>query len=266
MSARGTALLPVGAGLVDNPVISAGEGSSVAYLHGPWGQEWLGYLDDLAEKYHVVAPAHPGSEEPKDLAALDNLWELVPYYDELFDNLGFGKVTLIGHSFGGMIAAEYAAAHPDRVEKLVLIDSMGLWLPDNPVADFVTASTDDVRNRIWADPDGAEASAQFALPSEPAAATAEMVRRFMAVGSAAHFAYPIPDRGLGKRLRRIKAETLVIWGREDKMVDPEYAAVFASEIARCKVEMVDGAAHYPHVEQRRTVSELTLDFLSGVDK
>jgi pimeloyl-ACP methyl ester carboxylesterase len=55
---------------------------------------------------------------------------LLLYYDDLFDRLGLDRVDLVGHSFGGMVAAEYAATFRDRVGKLVLIDAMGLWRDD----------------------------------------------------------------------------------------------------------------------------------------
>jgi len=127
-------------GFAANPVIIKGEGAPVVYFHGPFGQEWDGFLDDLAAYRRVYAPAHAGAEQTEDLDQLDGLSDLVLYYDDLFDRLGLDRIDLIGHSFGGMVAAEYAATFRDRVRQLVLIDAMGLWRDDAPVADHLLVS------------------------------------------------------------------------------------------------------------------------------
>ena len=69
----------------------------------------------MAARHTVFAPAHPGAVEPNDLHQLDNLWDLMLYYDDVLAALGLDQVDLIGHSFGGMVAAELAASFPQRV-------------------------------------------------------------------------------------------------------------------------------------------------------
>ena len=120
-----------------NPVLIKGKGAPVVFLHGLLGQEWDPCLDTLSENRCVYAPAHAGSDEPDELRNLDSIYDLVIYYDDLFRKLGLGQIDLVGHSFGGMVAAEIAAAYPDRVRKLVLIDSLGLWRDDAPVEDYL---------------------------------------------------------------------------------------------------------------------------------
>src|SRR4051812_30359704 len=110
-----TRSVQLGGELAPNPVIASGDGSPVVYLHGAFGQEWPGFLDDLAAEHRVYAPAHPGIEDPQDLARLDGFHDLVVYYDELLDALGVEEVDLVGHSFGGMVAAELAATLTRRV-------------------------------------------------------------------------------------------------------------------------------------------------------
>src|SRR5258706_15457907 len=86
-------------GFAANPVLVKGEGAPVVYLHGPFGQEWDGFLDDLATHRRVYAPAHAGSEETDDLEHLDGLSELILYYDDLFDRLVLDRTDLRGTSF-----------------------------------------------------------------------------------------------------------------------------------------------------------------------
>jgi pimeloyl-ACP methyl ester carboxylesterase len=246
-----------------NPVIADGEGSPVVFLHGPFGQEWPGLLDDLAARHRVFAPAQPGIEDPKDLARLDSFWDLVLYYDELLDALGLGQVDLIGHSFGGMVAAEFAATLAHRVRKLVLIDPMGLWRDDAPVEDHLLASPERRLELLYRDPTVPEIAERLAMPEELAAGQAKTLREFASLGASSHFIHPIPERGLHKRMHRIRAQTLVLWGAEDRLVPPVYGEDFAVRIAGATLELVPEAGHYPYLEQRDAVSRRILEFLAA---
>ena len=75
------------------------------------------------------------------------------------------------------------------------------------------------------------------------------------------FVWPIPDKGLKKRIHRIQAPTLIIWGRQDGIVPPVYADEFASRITNARVELIDRAGHLPQMEQLEIVSKLVSDFL-----
>ena len=210
----------------------------------------------------MYAPAHAGADETEDLDQLDGLSDLVLYYDDLFDRLGLDRVDLIGHSFGGMVAAEYAATFRDRVGKLVLIDAMGLWHDDAPVADHLLVSPQNLVKLLFHDPSKPEVAAKLAMPSDRDAMDAAIVNRFGALASTSHFIHPIPERGLKRRLRRIKAETLVLWGAQDALVPPSYAAEFAALIPNARVEMIQAAGHVPQIEQRRLVSDHLAKFLT----
>jgi pimeloyl-ACP methyl ester carboxylesterase len=75
------------------------------------------------------------------------------------------------------------------------------------------------------------------------------------------FVWPIPDKGLKKRIHRIAAPTLLVWGKQDRLVPPVYAEAFASRIANARVELVDRAGHIPQLEQFAQVSEAIQAFL-----
>jgi len=245
-------------------VIIKGEGAPVIYLHGPFGQEWDGFLDDLAAHRRVYAPAHAGAEETEDLEQLDGLPDLILYYDDLFDRLGLERVDLIGHSFGGMVAAEYAATFRDRVRKLVLIDAMGLWARRRSGRRPSAGSPQKLVKLLFHDPSKPEVAAKIAIPVEREAMDAAIVNRFGALASTSHFIHPIPERCLKRRLRRIKAETLVLWGAQDALVPPSYAAEFAALIPNARVEMIQKAGHVPQIEQRKIVSEHLARFFTDL--
>jgi pimeloyl-ACP methyl ester carboxylesterase len=250
-------------GFAANAVLTAGAGPPVVYLHGPFGQEPLsGFLADLTGDHQVWAPAHPGGEDPADLERLDHLYDLLLYYDDLFEALELETFDLVGHSFGAMVAAELAAGFRHRVQRLVLLAPLGLWRDDAPVADYVVLPHEEQRALLFHDPASPAAQAAFVPPLGPSDDGPEAaVRRLTAIASTSHFVWPIPERGLAKRLRRIEAPTLLVWGRQDAVVDVAYAADFAASIDNASVRVVDGAGHYPHVEEREQVAEATLAFL-----
>ena len=83
----------------------------------------------------------------------------------------------------------------------------------------------------------------------------------MGMASILQFIWPLPDKGLSRRLYRLKAETLVVWGRQDRLVDPVYGEEFASAISNARLELIDGAGHLPQIEQGGQVFKVVTDFL-----
>ena len=171
------------------------------------------------------------------------------------------KVTLVGHSFGGMVAAEFAAYYPERVSKLVLMDAMGLWIDEQPVADIHTVGPAKVPALMFADAAG-EAAQEVMKPASPAQAGEFMLRTQLAHASAIHFYWPIPDRDLARRLYRIQSPTLLLWGAEDRVTPPVYAETFAAGIAGpTTIKLIEGAAHFPHIEQTSAVIDAVVAFV-----
>ncbi|WP_433948330.1 alpha/beta fold hydrolase [Brevundimonas diminuta] len=245
-----------------NPVLTKGDGPPVVFLHGAFGQEWNPLLDDLSKSYTVYAPAHPGSIDAGDLTTLHSFWELVLYYDDLFTALGLEQFDLIGHSFGGMAAAEYAATYPGRVRRLILIDAMGLWSYDHPVEDHLLASEETRRALLYHDQANPGVVERLAVSSDPEKALDAFIAQYQALAGSAHFIHPIPERGLDHRLRRIAAKTLVVWGTEDRLTPIHYADAFQAGIPDAKVVRIADAGHVPFVEQRGQVSPAVEAFLT----
>ena len=131
-----------------------GEGPNLLFLHGAGGYTgWTPFLDALAESFHVYAPAHPGVAGTTGLEYLDDLWDLVIFYEELMEELGLGRSHVLGHSYGGMLAAELAAHRADRVDRLALVAPLGLWLDEAPVADFFMLTPTERDPLLWHDPE-----------------------------------------------------------------------------------------------------------------
>lgn len=239
-------------------VYVAGAGDPVVYFHGAGGHAWTRLHDRLSGRFALHAPMHPGWDDMRDLDQFDTVADLVLYYTDIFDALGIERAALVGHSVGGMVAAEIAAMRPDRVSRVALIAPWGLWSDDQPVADIWSQSPGDLAALLWHDPDG-EVARAHAPVMEPEA----LLQGYLAGAAAAHFTWPIPDRGLRRRLHRVSAPVLLLWGRQDRVVPASYAADFAERLPDCRTVLLDEAGHNVHLEQADAVADAITEHISA---
>jgi pimeloyl-ACP methyl ester carboxylesterase len=250
---------------IDTEVEIAGNGPPLVYLHGPWG---IGpdraFVARLAGTHTVYAPRHPGTStgDSEAVHALDSWLDLVVYYGELFDRLGLAAPALIGHSFGGLVAAEVAAAAPRSVGRLVLIDPVGLWRDDLPVRNWMVLRDTERRASLFADPGSAAAARFFDVPQDAAQRVEVLAQLIWAQACTGKLVWPIPDRGFKQRAHRIAAPTLIIWGKADRIIAPDYAQEFATRIAGARVALIEAAGHLPQLEQPDAVAQAIQTFLA----
>ena len=249
-------------GKVRMRVLSEGAGPALVFFHGPWGLTWDPFLSELARAFTVYAPEHPGTTPgaPDDIYHLDGLWDLVLCYDELLTALKLDEAVLVGHSFGGMVACEVAAAVPRRARRLALIDPIGFWRDSERVVNWMALNPVELPAYIFRDPSGEAARHLFGPAEPPEAVAAARVRLMWAMGATGKFIWPIPDKGLKKRIHRVSAPTLLVWGKEDRLVPPVYADEFSRRIPSARVQTVDGAGHAPHLEQPERVARMIHEF------
>jgi len=240
-----------------------GAGPALLFLHGPWGLTWDPFLDALAEQFTVYAPEHPGTSpgDPDAIHAVDSLWDLVLCYDELLEALGLDALAVVGHSFGAMMACEVAALRSSRIRRLALLDPIGLWRDDAPVINWMLLSPAEMAAHVFAAPDGAAARAMFAVPEDPEEGALARTRLTWAMGATGKFIWPIPDKGLKKRIHRVGAPALLVWGEADRLVPRAYAKEFAGRLREARVEVVAGAGHAPHLEQPEATARVVAAFL-----
>jgi pimeloyl-ACP methyl ester carboxylesterase len=162
-----------------------------------------------------------------------------------------------------MVAAEIAASYPQRISTLVLLCPIGLWRDDHPVKNWMIIPMEEVATAAFYDPNGPIAKQLLTLPEEEKAQQDAQIRLTWALACTGKFVWPIPDKGLKKRIHRIKSSTLLVWGQSDKLVPPIYAQEFANRIASSRIELIDQAAHVPQLEQLGKVSALVRDFITA---
>ena len=234
-------LVSIRDGAVSFRVRSAGRGPHVVYLHSfHEGSGWSPFLDRLAARYTVHAPLHPGVAGSAGLETLEDVFDLTLAYEELLDALGIGTVSLVGHFFGGMVAAELAAVFPERVGRLVLVSPLGLWRDDAPSEDLLILPREDLPAVLFRDPASEAARRWAAGPAreeENLAAQIESIQRRAAM---AKFVWPIPDKGIKKRLHRISAPTLVLWGDADHANPVVYAEEWQRRVKGAALSLLPG--------------------------
>jgi pimeloyl-ACP methyl ester carboxylesterase len=251
-------------------VFEAGSGDPVVYLHAGGGVTADDPLvEALAERFHVVAPVHPGFVDPDEVEEIRDVHDLALYHDELFEALGLDAVAVIGHSFGGMVAAELAAHVPHRVSKLVLAAPVGLWNDDYPMADMFTAFPFEINDLLWADPSSGEAQQAMATMAKEFSElkvddpmVAMLQRVLPGLITIGKYMWPLPDKGLSRRLRRIKAPTLVVWGEKDKLNPSRYADDFVAGIPDARTAFIPEAGHMLPFERTEEFVRLVDEFFS----
>jgi pimeloyl-ACP methyl ester carboxylesterase len=253
-------------GRIDTEVEISGHGPPLVYLHGPWGiAPDRAFVAGLAAANTVYAPKFPGCSrgDHEAIHAIDSWLDLVVYHGELFDALDLAAPALIGHSFGGLVAAEIAAAAPKSLRCLALIDPVGLWRDDHPVQNWMILPSKARRSFLFADADGEVAKRFFDAPAGAAERVETQAQFIWSQACTGKFVWPIADRGFAKHGHRIAVPTLIVWGDTDRIIAPAYAQEFAKQIPGARIEMIARAGHLPQLEQPDAVLKMLAAFLAG---
>ena len=242
----------------------AGQGEPLLFLHGANGlRGGESFLTALAQQFTVYAPAHPGFETSTGIEHIDDMLDMVVYYNDLLDALRLEAVHVVGHALGGMIGAELAALSPHRIRKLVLANAMGLWLDDHPMADLFAMTPEQLAIALWHDPQTDVARALMAIPQDEQAQLEAYLARMQHLSTAGKFLWPLPDKGLKKRLHRIHAPTLILWGQADGLAPVIYAEAFQQHIADARVTIMPRCGHMPMYEDPTGFVSAVAGFLRG---
>jgi len=254
-------------GTLDLTVNIAGKGKPLVFLHSAGGFYWDDFLDGLADHYKIYAPYFPGTApgKPEEIDQLDNLWDTILAYDDMLDALKLRKVKLMGHSFGGLLAAELAAQRPKMIEKLVLIAPIGLWREDAPysTADWTMLDYDGIMDVLFHDPNGPRVQRRMARPNDESEAALWDRDFIWTIGCTGKVIWPIPDKGLKKRIHRVKLPSLVVWGENDKLIPPVYAEEFCNSLPDAEILMLPKCGHEPPLEQTEVLGDQVSRFLAS---
>jgi len=247
-------------GKINMRVRIAGSGPALVYFHPAGGLYWDEFLDNLAQTHTVYAPELPGTT-PGDPYAIHNVetyTDLLLIYEEVLRKLGVNNAVAVGQSMGGMIACDLAAYFPTMFSKLVGLAPSGLWRDDAPIgiADLYIAPPPTIPSFLFKHPEAPAAQAMFAMPHDPELIPTIVGLAVWTLGCAGKFMWPFPDHGLRSRLHRISIPTLILWGKDDRVMPVAYAEDFKAGISNCEVRIYDDCGHVLEIEK---VNEATAD-------
>jgi pimeloyl-ACP methyl ester carboxylesterase len=240
-------------------VLTAGDGPPMLFLHGgDYFDQHQEFFDKLARHWRVAVPRHPGfgnSERPDHFRTVHDLAYL---YLDLIERLDFGKVTLTGSSFGGWIALEMCVRCLERVDRLVLVDSVGVKFggrEERDIADIYALPSEEVLRRTFFDP--ARMAPDYARLSDDEVTAVARDRQATALYGWRPYMH---DPGLRQWLHRVRVPALVIWGENDGIVTPDYGRRLWSSLPNARFEAIPEAGHYPQIERPAEVVDAIVRF------
>jgi pimeloyl-ACP methyl ester carboxylesterase len=254
-----------------------GEGPLVLLIHGMAGSAttWKQVMPALSERFTVLAPDLLGHGDSEKSKGDYSLGAMASTLRDLIVALGYKRATVVGQSYGGGIALQFAYQYPERCERLVLVNAGGLGSEVNPVLRLLTmpgsaalllvATAPPVRRII-------EMIGRIALRKKLETATVipELWRSYTSLGNVeARRAFLRTLRAvIDRRGQAVSAHdklhlaagmpTLIIWGEEDGIIPVEHAHAAHALIRGSWLEIIEGVGHYPHCEAPdRFVTALT---------
>ena len=247
-------------GDIELEVIRRGAGRPVLLLHGMQNVDPRArFLDLLGGRAEIIAPSHPGFGRSVRPADFDTVYDLVHLYLDVLEALPYERVTLMGLSFGGWLAAEIAVQCCHRVDRLVLVDAFGIKISERATPDILdvfNTTPQEVQRRSWHDPGKW-------VPDFNAMSDDELVvhaRNWEALCLYGWHPYMYNPR-LKRWLHRITRPSLVLWGASDGIVTPSVGRAYSALIPGARFELIAEAGHHPEIEQPEAFVDRVAAFL-----
>lgn len=260
--------------------VKAGQGPAVLLLHGLGCDHttWGPVIDTLAKRYTVIAPdllGHGLSDKPR---ADYSVGGYANGMRDLLTVLGVDKVTVIGHSFGGGVAMQFAYQFPERTERMMLVSSGGLGAEVSPgiraittpgfhqVMGFLTlpgirhAGVAGLRTL-------ARTSWKITRDLDEVADIFDSFKDPHARAAIRHVVRAVVDwRGqivtMADRAYLTEAMPMaVVWGRDDKVIPVRHASNAAALAPKARVEVIANAGHFPHKDHPQRFARIVHEWI-----
>lgn len=262
--------------------VDSGTGPVVLFIHGILGsqKQWAHLVDKMDDEHRVLVPDLFGHGDSAKPVGDYSLSAHAATMRDLLDHLGIERVTLVGHSLGGGIAMQFFYLFPERVERLVLVASGGLGREVNPILRSATlplaeqvlsvAASTHVLSRLetlgkgaarvgWRP--GADLSAIW--HGFTSLGDGESRRAFLATTRA------VIDLG-GQSISAhdylesvLPIPTMIVWGSKDRMIPAWHALSAQRSLPHCRVELFEGAGHFPHLDDPERFTRLLREFIAS---
>lgn len=237
---------------------SGAKGETLLLLHGLFGalSNFEGIIERFSGRYNVVVPILPIYEMPIFEVSVMGL---VDFVTKFVSYKGYEKVHLLGNSLGGHIALLYVLAHPERIGSVTLTGSSGLFESAFGTAFPKRGDYEYIKNKT--------ADTFY----NPAVASKELVDEVFGIVNDRNKAIRVVAtaksavrHNLGDKLHKIKAPTLLIWGKQDAVTPPFVGEKFHELIENSRLYFLDECGHAPMMEKPEEFNTILEDFLKEV--
>ena len=239
----------------DFEYIDEGSGEKLILLHGLFGalSNWVGVVNRFSQDYNVIIPLLPIYTMPIREAGLEGL---TAFLDEFLKFKELDRFTLMGNSLGGHVALIYTLQHPEKVEKLILTGSSGLFENSMGGSFQKRGSYDFVREKVgytFYDP----ATATDELINEVFETTKSIPKclRIVSIAKSAQ------RNNMAEEIKAIQTPTLLIWGLNDTITPPFVGHEFNRLIPNSELKFIDKCCHAPMMEHPEKFNDIVEQFL-----
>lgn len=230
--------------------LEEGQGEPIILLHGLFGalSNFKDVFSHFSGRYKILVPKLPIYDLP---LMSTNVKNLAKFLDKFIEFKGFEKVTLLGNSLGGHVGLVYAAAHPEKVDKLILTGSSGLY--ENAFGGSFPRREDKsyLRKKIeltFYDP--AMTTDELVDECHEAVNNRNKVIRIIA------FAKSAIRHNMRKDLPKMTMPTCLIWGKNDTITPPDVAEEFHEKMPNSELFWIDKCGHAAMMERPTEFNEL----------
>ena len=243
-------------------MLKGGTGDPLLLLHGAGGNPgWLQCNEALAERFEVYAPSHPGFDKSDRPDWLETMGDMACFYSWLLEELGLEKVRVIGSSMGGWLAAEMAVMCPHVFERIVFVDPVGIKPTEGEIADVFIISPEQVVEKLFFDPKQVpEYDKVYGRDLTPEEQEIQTRNREMAVRLC--WKPYMFDPRLPGLLKRVKAPSLILWGRQDALVPLNCGELYHQALPGSTLKVLENCGHIPQMEKPKEFSDIVIEFLA----
>lgn len=233
----------------------AGEGDVVLLLHG-WGGEAASFqpvFEWLAQSHKVYALDLPGFGKSQAPPTAWDSSDYAQFVTAFLEKFGIPKAHLIGHSFGGRISIILSAEHPEKVDKLILVDSAGIR-PQRTAKYYFRVSIAKVGKLL-------RQCGKFGGHLANAMSARVGSKDYQDAGEMRATLVKVVNQDLRSLLPRISASTLLIWGENDKDTPVSFGEIMEKEIPDAGLVVLKEAGHFSYLDKFPQFCRIVASFL-----
>ena len=243
-----------------------GEGNPLVILYGDQLDTQVPPFDEaMAGRFRAVVPSLPGVNRSELPDWIEDMEDLAFLGLDLLEGLKAGPVDVVGHGFGGWVAAEMAVRSQQYIRRLAVIDSVGIKVSAptvRDVQDVYVYTAEEVAELAWHD---AAAAKALRWPGMEGVEGEELLTLLRNRQSVLKFAWRpfMYNPKLLRRLARVRVPAHVFWGESDRVVTPDYGRALQQAIPGAGFTAIPGAGHYPQWEQPEALARAVTEFLES---